>query len=115
MSVSSREGVIKAGDPVGVEKFTGETVSILQVYRDHYTKEYTEESLRRYLNSPIAVREREVLEKALQKLSGIKQPERPLDVHIIGTIFSGREACQKINYGHVGHWRTRSVKWSGWG
>jgi MOSC domain-containing protein YiiM len=63
-----KEGVIKAGDEVGVEKYTGETVSILQMYRDHYTKEYTEESLRRYLNSPIAVRERETLEKALQKL-----------------------------------------------
>jgi MOSC domain-containing protein YiiM len=64
-----REGIINAGDPVTVEKFTGGTVSILQVYRDHYSKEYTEESLRRYLNSPIAVRERQVLERKLQKLS----------------------------------------------
>ena len=63
-----KEGVVKAGDPVTVEKFTGETVSILQVYRDHYSKGYTEESLRRYLNSPIAIRERQVLERVLQKL-----------------------------------------------
>jgi MOSC domain-containing protein YiiM len=64
-----REGIINAGDPVTVEKFIGETVSILQVYRDHYSKEYTEESLRRYLNSPIAIRERQALERELQKLS----------------------------------------------
>lgn len=64
-----KQGTIKAGDLVAVEKFTGETVSILQVYRDHYTKDYTEESLRRYLNSPIAIRERKVLEKELQKIS----------------------------------------------
>ena len=63
-----KEGVVKAGDPVTVEKFTGETVSILQVYRDHYSKGYTEESLRRYLNSPIAIRERKALERELQKL-----------------------------------------------
>lgn len=63
-----KEGVVKAGDSVTVEKFTGETVSILQVYRDHYSKGYTEESLRRYLNSPIAIRERQVLERVLQKL-----------------------------------------------
>jgi len=63
-----KEGMIKAGDPVTVEKYTGETVSIVQVYRDHYSKEYTEESLRRYLNSPIAIRNRKALEKELQKV-----------------------------------------------
>ena len=62
------EGVVNAGDNVTVEKYTGETVSILQMYRDHYTKEYTEKSLRRYLNSPIAIRDREELEEQLQKL-----------------------------------------------
>lgn len=64
-----KEGVLKAGDPVTVEKYTDETVSILQMYRDHYTKEYTKESLRHYLNSPIAIRDREALEEELQKLS----------------------------------------------
>lgn len=63
-----REGTIKAGDPVSVEKYAGETVSILQMYRDHYTKEYNEEILRRYLKSPIAIREREDMEEQLQKL-----------------------------------------------
>ena len=64
-----KEGVLKAGDPVTVEKYTGETVSIVQMYRDHYTKDYTQDSLRRYLNSPISIREREALENELQKLT----------------------------------------------
>jgi len=67
-----KEGTVKAGESVTVEKYTGETVSILQMYRDHYTKEYTEESLRRYLNSPIDIRSREYLEGELQKVLGTK-------------------------------------------
>ena len=63
-----KEGMIKAGAPVTVEKYSGETVSIVQMYRDHYDKKYSEEELRRYLNSPIDVRSREYLEGELQKL-----------------------------------------------
>ena len=63
-----KEGVIQAGDPVTVEKYTGETVSILGMYRDHYDQSYTEESLRHYLNSPIAIRDRHYFEEELQKL-----------------------------------------------
>ena len=51
-----------------VEKYNGETVSILQMYRDHYEKGYTEESLRRYLNSPIDIRSRKYFEERLQEL-----------------------------------------------
>jgi len=58
-----KEGVIKAGDPVTVEKYTGKTVSILQMYRDHYEQEYTEESLRHYLNAPIDIRSRKDFEE----------------------------------------------------
>ena len=63
-----KEGVIKAGDEVTIEKYSGETVSILQMYRDHYNKDYSEELLRRYLNSPIDVRSREYFEGQLQRL-----------------------------------------------
>ena len=62
------EGIIKAGDPVTVEKYSGETFSIVQMYRDHYDKKYSEELLRRYLNSPIDIRSREYMEGELQKL-----------------------------------------------
>lgn len=63
-----KEGTIRAGDPVTVEKYSDETVSIVQMYRDHYDKDYSEELLRRYLNSPIDIRSREHLEEELQKL-----------------------------------------------
>lgn len=63
-----REGVIKAGDPVTVEKFTGETISIVEMYHEYYAKDKTEESLRRHLNAPIDIRSRRGLEEELQKL-----------------------------------------------
>lgn len=64
-----KEGVIKAGDAVTVEKYTGETISILQMYRDHYVKEANEETIQRYLNAPIDIRSRTDLEKELNKVS----------------------------------------------
>jgi MOSC domain-containing protein YiiM len=74
-----QEGVVRAGDAVTVEKYKGGTISTLQMYRDHYTKAYTEETLRRYLNSPIDIRSRRNLEEELRKLSGdvAQPPENP--------------------------------------
>jgi MOSC domain-containing protein YiiM len=63
-----KEGTVKAGDPVTVEKYTGETISILQMYRDYYVKDKSEETLRQHLNAPIAVRARKDIEEDLQKL-----------------------------------------------
>ena len=63
-----KEGVIKAGDPVTVEKFTGETIFILEMYREYYVKDKSEESLRKHLNAPIDIRSRKDLEEELQKL-----------------------------------------------
>jgi len=64
-----KQGVINAGDEVTVEKYTDETISILEMYREHYIKNKSEESLRRHLNAPIDVRSRKSLEEALQKVS----------------------------------------------
>ncbi|HKJ38778.1 MAG TPA: MOSC domain-containing protein [Anaerolineales bacterium] len=64
-----KEGVVKAGDPVSIERYTGETVSILQMYRDHYEKEMSAETVQRYLNAPIDIRSRTDLEKELNKVS----------------------------------------------
>jgi len=64
----TKEGVMKAGDPVTVENYKGETISILEMYRDHYTKAYSKDSLQQYLNSPIDIRSREFLEEELQKV-----------------------------------------------
>jgi MOSC domain-containing protein YiiM len=64
-----KEGVVKAGDPVTVEKYTGATISILEMYREHYVKDKSEASLRKHLNAPIDIRSRKDLEEELQKLT----------------------------------------------
>jgi len=64
-----KEGMVSTGDAVKVEKYTGETVSILQMYRDHYEKELSPDAVRRYLNAPIDIRSRTDFEKELNKVS----------------------------------------------
>ena len=64
-----KEGFVRAGDSVSVEKFTGETVSILDMFRDYYYNNKSEETLLRYLNAPIAIRDRNSFEDQLQRLS----------------------------------------------
>ncbi|MFT3891380.1 MAG: MOSC domain-containing protein [Anaerolineales bacterium] len=63
-----KEGVVQASDPVTVEKYSGETISLIQMYRDFYVKDLSEEILRRYLNSPIDFRSRAYLAGELEKL-----------------------------------------------
>ncbi|HRQ21839.1 MAG TPA: MOSC domain-containing protein [Anaerolineales bacterium] len=65
-------GTITAGDDVRMEKFASETISIVEVYRDHYEKR-GEELLRRQLNAPISIRLRARLERDLQAVPS-KQP-----------------------------------------
>jgi MOSC domain-containing protein YiiM len=63
-----KEGVVKAGDEVRVEKYTGETISVIQMYRDYYEKDKSRETLQRHLSAPIAIRARVDLEEELNKL-----------------------------------------------
>ncbi len=63
-----QEGFVKAGDPVSIEKYTGETISVLEMFRDYYDRNKSEETLRRHLNAPIAIRDRRDLEANLRKL-----------------------------------------------
>lgn len=63
-----QEGVVQQGDAVSIEKYTGETISILQMYRDFYEKNKSEEVLRLHLNAPIAIRARRALERELENL-----------------------------------------------
>lgn len=62
-----KEGVIRAGDEVTIEKYTGETISIIQMYRDHYDNNKTPEMISRHLNAPIDIRTRGDMEKLFQK------------------------------------------------
>ena len=63
-----QEGFVKAGDPVSIENYSGETISVLEMFRDFYDSNKSEETLRRHLNAPIAIRARRDLEKELRKL-----------------------------------------------
>jgi MOSC domain-containing protein YiiM len=67
-----REGIVRYDDAVMVEKYTGETLSISQMYCDYYDKHKTEETLRLHLNAPISIRARIDLEKELETLLGQK-------------------------------------------
>ncbi len=61
-----KEGVVCAGDRVTVERYCGETLSIREMFREHYVKEKSEASLRRHLNAPISMRVRHKLEAQLK-------------------------------------------------
>lgn len=63
-----KEGLIKVGNAVSIEKYTGETISVLQMFRDYYDRNKSEESLRRHLSAPIAIRARRALESDLEDL-----------------------------------------------
>jgi MOSC domain-containing protein YiiM len=63
-----REGFVRAGDAVSVEGYTGETISVLQMFRDYYDKNKSEETIRRHLRAPIAIRARRDIEKELRSL-----------------------------------------------
>jgi MOSC domain-containing protein YiiM len=63
-----REGTVRTGDDVVLEPFTGDTVPALELFRDNYRREKNEETLRRFLKAPIAIRVREDVERDLQKL-----------------------------------------------
>jgi MOSC domain-containing protein YiiM len=65
-----QEGSVQTGDDVRIEKYQNETISVLQMYRDFYKKHKSEETLRRHLNAPIAIRARVSLEEELKRLSG---------------------------------------------
>jgi MOSC domain-containing protein YiiM len=70
-----REGFVKAGDAVSIERYAGETISILEMFREFYEKDKSEATLRRHLNAPIAIRDRLSLEKELQNLLAQSYPE----------------------------------------
>lgn len=64
-----KEGTVKTGDSVSVEKYTGKTLSILQVFRDYYDKNKSAETIRQHLDAPIAIRVRESIQAQLEKLT----------------------------------------------
>jgi MOSC domain-containing protein YiiM len=63
-----REGTVQTGEAVSLESFTGETIMAIDLFRDYYRAEKDEETLRRFLRTPLAIRARKDVETDLQKL-----------------------------------------------
>ena len=60
-----KAGLIKAGDPVRVVPYTGETISLIEMYRDAFNPETSPATLRRFLAAPIDIRSRQAKEMLL--------------------------------------------------
>ncbi len=63
-----QEGSVRAGDEVKLERYSGEMVSILQLFQDWHDNRKNEKILRRDLHTPLAIRARARLEEDLEKL-----------------------------------------------
>jgi MOSC domain-containing protein YiiM len=64
-----QEGMLKMGDDVKVERYEKETIAVVQVFRDYYDRNKSEETIRKQLNAPIAIRVRTSLEEELLQLT----------------------------------------------
>ena len=66
-------GFVTAGDEVTVQPYNGETITLVEMYRDYYNHEKDEATLRRHLAAPIAIRARKETEAQLQRLLELKK------------------------------------------
>ena len=64
-----KEGFVQAGDTVSVERYAGETISIVEMFRDYYDRNKSEEIVERHLKAPIALRARRDIEKERTRLN----------------------------------------------
>ncbi len=62
-------GAVQAGDSVEVERFEGDTISALEVFRLFYSRQYDETVLRRALNAPLHWATRREYEGLLEAIS----------------------------------------------
>ena len=62
-----KEGAVKTGDPVSVERWAGETISVAKMFEDYYNSNLDEAGIQRELAAPIAVRARKDMEDRLAK------------------------------------------------
>lgn len=61
-------GLVHAGDLVSLEPYGGETLSVLQMFREYYQRTKDETALRRSLRAPISQRARKAIEQQLREL-----------------------------------------------
>jgi MOSC domain-containing protein YiiM len=62
-----QEGFVQAGDPIRLERYAGEILTAIEMFRDFYEGKTDEATVRRHLNAPIAIRDRVEKEKLLKK------------------------------------------------
>ncbi|HSR19746.1 MAG TPA: MOSC domain-containing protein [Anaerolineales bacterium] len=61
-------GLVQAGDLVSLEPYDGETLSVLQMFREYYLHTKDEAALRRSLRAPISQRARTAIEQQLREV-----------------------------------------------
>lgn len=61
-------GSVQAGDEVAYQPYAGETVSILEMFRDFYKKELDEATIRRYITAPTHYKDRDEKIEMLKKM-----------------------------------------------
>lgn len=71
-----REGEVEAGDELTLERYSGERISALEIFRDFFEPNLGEAELRRHLAAPVAVRDRIIKEKQLGELLASKSGNR---------------------------------------
>jgi hypothetical protein len=59
---------VRPGDAVELERYEGENVLAVELFRDFFDSETSESTLRRHLSVPLAVRARVHKEKQLERL-----------------------------------------------
>ena len=62
-----REGTIQAGEPVTLEPYAGEPVTVAVVFRDYYEGEHSLKDIYRFLAAPLAERARETKQRQLRE------------------------------------------------
>lgn len=75
-----RAGHVRAGGEVVFEPYRGETISAMEMFRDFFEPDVSEETVRKHLASPIAIRDR--LDKE-EKLAEIIERKRVRDMESI--------------------------------
>lgn len=60
-------GLIGVGEELRVEACQAETISVAEMFRDYYEKDKSEDTLRRHLRAPIAIRARVDIQQELQR------------------------------------------------
>ena len=63
-----RPGHVQAGQTVTWERYTGATITAIEMFRDFYEPDRSEANLRKHLTAPIAIRDRVVKEACLGEL-----------------------------------------------